>query len=615
VARIGRTFVVLAAVCLVTGRLHSAPSGLPPIPPLPADGWPLPATAEPFVRELISHVPPAQLESIVAANPDVLASVFRNLGTALVSRDAALQETVKRYATELVRVHAQKIRPEFSADDVRLLLVFQVIDPLRYGEDDAFRQVVDSILPRSLSPTLPEKLRLAAINELNREAPVSFDTAEALATSAGVVKRPSRERFVDLNSVHAKITTGGTEPIEASIYSINSRFADPAEAKRFLTAVRAAAPGRQIVVISDDAMRSALTADLQRLHIDFADSFSRPLTLWPRDPFAVARTSDGNVVFVNRPNLQPGREEDASMVRVLLDALPRSLDERWKPRWATGGTSFHNGQVLLTPSTAWISIHSVEVRARQLLSLDHVPSEEFGSLAGIGRYAGAVRRATTELSALYGRPVRFVHDLPDKQPLAAQAELMAILGGGAGFDLDSIITLLPKAGHSGGDPVALVGDLTLGARLTSGASAEDLRRLEQTYGLGSGAREAIVRFQSSPAAAGLQRFLDRCARDLAAGGVKVQRLPLIMVPSSAIEQRQGRPETPYFLVTWNNVVLERRDHLRAEGFASGLPAGDRLARTTFQGAGYELALFPPLTRSIILNGGYRCASNEVRSAK
>ncbi len=589
---------------------------MPAIPPLPPNGWPLPATAEPFARELISRVPPSQLDTIVTANADALPAVFRNLGTALMSRDTALQNAVKRYTTELVHVHATRIRRDFSADDVRLLLVFQVLDPFRYGEDDAFRQVVDSILPQSLSPSLPESLRRAALNELNREAPVRFDAAEALATSAGMVKRSSRERFVDLASVHARITTGGTEPIEASIYSINSQFAEPAEAKRFLAAVRAAAPARQIVVIGDDAMRSALSGDLQRLQIDFANNFSRPLTLWPRDPFAVARTADGNVVFVNRPNLQPGREEDANMVRVLLDALPRSLDEHWKPRWATGGTSFHNGQVLLTPSTAWISIHSVEIRARQILGLDHVPSEEFGSEAGIRKYVGAVRRATSELSALYGRPVRFVHDLPDKQPLAAQAAQMATLGGGAGFDLDSIITLLPQRGGAGnGDPLALVGDLTLGTRLTRDASPEDLRHLEQTYGLSSGAREAIGRFQSSPTAAGLQRFLDRCARDLTATGVNVRRLPLIMVPASAIEQREARPATPYFLVTWNNVVLEHRDEKRAEGFASGLASGDTLALTAFQGAGYKLTLFPPLTRSIILNGGYRCASNEVRRAK
>ncbi len=580
---------LLAAVLL----LGSAAPDLPPVPELPTTGWPVASIAEPFARDLMARVPAPQLDAIATQHPEVLPGVFRNLGTALVSGDAALQASVKRYATALVRAHAQRVPKPFTDDDIHLLVIFQVLDPLRYGEDETFRTAVDSILPQSLPSTLPEPLRRAAINELNRQAPVRFETAEALAAGAGLVKTPSSARFADLGKTHATITTAGNEPIEASIYSINSGFTTPAEAKAFLAAVRASAPKRRLVVIADDEMRRALGSGL---HLDYVDNFSRPLTLWPRDPFSVARTPEGHIVFVNRPNLQHGREEDANMIRVLLDALPSSLDEQWKPRWATGGTSFHNGQVLLAKNAAWISIHSVESRAREILRLDHVPTETFGSSAGIATYLDAVQRAARELATLYGRPVRFVHDL------APQSDLMTTLGGGAGFDLDSIITLLPSGE---GKLVAFVGDPSLGRKVLNGALAADLQTLAKTYALGANARDGIAAFDTS----GLQRFLDRCAHDLAAGGAKVQRLPLLMVPSSLIARADERPDTPFFLVTWNNVVLERK---HAEGFASGLPAGDRIARSTFRAAGYELALFPPLSRSIILNGGYRCASNEVR---
>jgi len=412
------------------------------------------------------------------------------------------------------------------------------------------------------------------------------------------VKSSSRDRYVDLTRAGARITTGGGEAIEASIYSINSRFASAAQAKDFLAAVRAAAPKRRILLLGDRTMQTALAGLLASLGIDFIDDFSRPLTLWPRDPFFVARTNAGRVVFINRPNLQSGREEDANMVRVLLDGMPRPLEERWNPRWATGATSFHNGQVLLTPNAAWVSIHSVEYRARQILALDHVPTETFDSAAGIGRYVDAVHRATSELSELYGRPVRFVHDLPHAEPLGAQTELMTTLGGGAGFDLDSIVTLLPR---KDGTIDALVGDLALGQKLAKAAPAGELRALRKTYGLGG--------FATLPGD-GLQRFLDRCARDLAASGLRVRRLPLLMIPSSLIENASERPDSDYFLITWNNVVLEGT---RAEGFASGLRSGDVVARATFRATGYDLVLFPPLPRSIILNGGYRCASNEVRA--
>ncbi len=597
--RIGRTVSVLAVVCVLTTSLHSAPAGLPPVPPLPATGWPLPEDAEPFARALIAQVPPQELAGITTSNPDAMPAIFRNLGTALLSRDAVLQAALKAYATALVHARAARIPHNFSGQDLQSLVIFQVLDPLRYTYDDEYRRVVDTILPRSLSPSLPEGLRRAAVNELNRVAPVGFETSEALAVSSGLVARPSGSRFVDAVTSGARIVTNGIEPIEASIYSINSRFAKPAEAKRFLTAVRAAAPHRRIVVIGDEAIRGALEKDLATLRIDFIDNLNRPLTLWPRDPFSVARTPGGQVVFINRPNQQHNREEDASMVRVLLDGLPKSLDERWKARWTTGATSFHNGQVLLTPSAAWISIHSVEFRAVELMGRDRIPVEEFNSPEGIARYVEAVQRAAQELSKLYGRPVRFIHDMP-RTP-----EQMTTLGGDAGFDLDSIVTLLP---HPDGSMDALVGDLSLGGKLAGGASTEEWRALERTYSL-SDNRETVIKFQHGSDAAGLQRFLDRSASDLAKSGVKVRRLPLLMVPSSLLVGEDERPETAHFLVTWNNVVLEGS---RAEGFASGLSSGDLAARSAFKTAGYELTLFPPLSRSVVLNGGYRCASNEVR---
>jgi hypothetical protein len=594
VMRIGRSVAVLAALSLFAAAVRVE---FPPVPPVPSAGWPRSEIAEPFARELIARVPPAAFDDAAHANPELVPSVFRNLGTALLSRDAQLQAAVKRYATALVREHTARIPRDFSDDDLHMLVAFQVLDPLRYGEDAEYRRAVDTMIPASLSPSLPEPLRRADINELNRVAPINFETAEALAVSAGLV-RPSSNRFLANNT--AMIATAGNEPIEASIYSINSRFVKADEAKRFLAAVRVASPQRRIVVIADDAMQSALQKDLAALRIDFIDNLNRPLTPWPRDPFSIARAPNGGVVFINRPNMQRNREEDATMVRVLLNGLPKSLDDRWKPRWTTGATSFHNGQILLTPKTVWISMHSVEFRALELLGIDHVPVERFGSAHGIARYIDAVQHAANELSKLYDRPVRFVHELPHTP------QQIEVLGGGAGFDLDSIVTLLP---HADGSIDALIGDVPLGAKLA--ASTNEWQELEKTYSLTANARDAVMNFQNDPSSSGLQHFLDQCANDLAKRGVKVRRLPLLMIPMSLLIN-DDRPETPYFLVTANNVVLERN---HAEGFASGLPLVDSAARSIFKSAGYDLTLFPPLPRSVVLNGGYRCASNEVRVAR
>lgn len=611
-----RTFLALAVAGLLAGSLRSAQvAALPPIPDVPSAGWPLARDAEPFARALIAGTSPEQLDAIISANPDNLPAILRNLGTALVSNDAALQSALKSYLTKLVRAHARAMPENFSENDLHVLITLQVVDPLRYGEDEDFRKIVDTILPQSLERSLPERLRRAAINELNRAAPVSFDTAEALAYAAGIVVRSSGPRYGNSATASAEITTSGTEPIEASIFSINARFVAPGDARRFLRAVRAAAPKRKIIVIGDSAMRAALDADLLSFGIDFIDDLSRPITPWMRDPFLVTRTADGQTVFVNRPNLQRGREEDANMVRILINGLSQSLDTRWhQPRWTTGNTPFHNGQVLMTRQTTWISIHSLEPRILQLLGRDTVPTEEFASSAGIARYVAAAERAAGELAAFAGRPVRFVHELPRSQPEAAQSAIMATLGGGAGFDLDSIVTMLPQSGKRA---EALVGDLSLGARLADAAPDRDWASLAKTYSLGGNAgaiRDAVHNFHSAAPAKGLQRFLDRCAKDLAASGVPVRRLPLLMVPSTLLLSSDDQVNNPYFLVGWNNVVLERAKSNHAEGFASGFPSGDRAATSTFHEAGYGLTLFPPLPRSVVLNGGYRCASNEVRAA-
>lgn len=563
----------LTAILLVAALSPQA-AQLPPIPPLLEGEWPRAETAEPFARAVMARMQPAQLDDFLTANRDQLAPVLRNFGTALVSRDAKLREAAAAYAAAMARAHARRIPKAFTGQDVQLLVTLQVVDPLRYGDDAEFRRTIDTILPRTVSPTLPRALARADLSELNRAAPVAFATSEAIAAAAGLIDRTSGERYVDFAAARPRVAASGLEPIRASIFSLNSQYVTPAEARRLLAALRAAAPKRRLVVLGDEAMRSGLGAGIARLGIEFVDSFSRPFTIWPRDPFFVARAADGGTVLVNRPNLQAGREEDANMARALAGALPQL-------RWTTGTTAFHNGQILLTAGAVWISIHSVEQRAREILGLDHVPVETFGSAEEIDRYLGAVRRAADELARLYGRPVRFVHRL------APEPALMKILGGGAGFDLDSILTLLPR---QDGSVEALVADIGAGARLAKEAPRAEWEALQRTYGFQD--RQLV----ENPM---LQAFLDRCAKDLEAAHVKVQRLPLLIAPG----------ERGPFLVGWNNVRLEEG---RAEGFASGLPAGDRLARAVYARAGYQLQLFPSLTRSVILNGGYRCASNEVR---
>src|SRR5205807_9855528 len=122
---------IVAALCFFAAAVRVE---FPPVPALPSAGWPEPDVADAFARALIARVPPAAFDDAARANPSLLPAVLRNLGTALLSHDAQLQTAVKHYATVLVREHAARIPREFSEDDLHMLVVYQVLDPLRYGE-------------------------------------------------------------------------------------------------------------------------------------------------------------------------------------------------------------------------------------------------------------------------------------------------------------------------------------------------------------------------------------------------------------------------------------------------------------------------------------------------
>ncbi|MGH7855842.1 MAG: hypothetical protein ACREQY_00815, partial [Candidatus Binatia bacterium] len=338
----------------------------------------------------------------------------------------------------------------------------------------------------------------------------------------------------------------------------------------------------------------------------------------PRDPFLYCRQADGRIVLLARPNLQPGREADADLARALVQGLPDDLDRAWGGvRWSRAPIPFHNGQVVFAAGSAWMSIHSVELLALAKLGLDRVPVAEFGSSAGAARYLATTRTAAAELARFYGVTPRIVHPVAGDGAPADSTALMRTLSGGAGFDLDSWMTLLPahSEADAGAAPTALVGDLGHGRRLVESAADGDLEPLREAYGFLPATpdlRDALVAAQGSERARGLAAFLDLVAAHLARQGLRVSRLPLLLVPTSLLRDGDQAP-APDFLLTWANVVLERKGgKLHAEGFASGFPKGDAVATDAFGRAGAELRLLPPLARSIVLNGGYRCASNHLR---
>jgi len=410
-----------------------------------------------------------------------------------------------------------------------------------------------------------------------------------------------------------RFTDDAELPLAASVYSLPSFFFDAAAADAFLSAVRKAAPDRELLVLIDPPLRRALEPRAAALRLRLLETRGRSYSPWPRDPFSLVRSAEGGVVVVVRPNLQTGREDDAYMGAELVQDLPEDLDRAWgRITWTEAPVPFHNGQILPAEGSAWITLHSLEPRILALLGLSRVPVETFGTAAGVARYVEAAGRAAQELSGLWGRPVRFVHPLPAPGKDAAGPDLLRRIGGGAGYDLDSLVTLLPG---SKGSPTALVADVTAGRELLARLPAAEWSALRSGWGLapeGDKLATAVTAAQRTPRSEDLDAFLDLTAEHLATEGFRVRRLPLLSIPFELLRDPGGLQGE--FLLTWNNVVAETRNGiLRAEGFSSLLPSGDREALEAFSAAGARLDLFPPLVRSVILNGGYRCASNHVRA--
>jgi hypothetical protein len=509
-------------------------------------------------------------------------------------------------------------RGAWSHEEVLSLLAQQLVEPERFVADEGFRRRVVGLLPRALDPATPAALRDALLQELNQVRGFDFAASETVERAWGAVPRRSAERRVPFVPGAQRFDADVEGRLDASVYSLPSFFFDLPATAAFLTAVHAAAPERTLVVLTDSPLREGLAPLAPGLHLRLLDTYGRPYSPWPRDPCTLVHTRDGAVRVLVRPNLQPGREEDANLGPELVQNLPADLDRSWRTvTWTTAPVPFHNGQVLLTPDAAWVTLHTLEPRVLALLKLDRVPVASFATADGIDRYLTAADEAAAELARLYGRPVRFVHPLPRRGSgsLAARTESMRALGGGAGYDLDSLVTLLPPQGKQ---PRALVADVAAGRELLARLAPADWDALRRGYGLepaGGALATALTSAQRTPGVDALGGFLDLVARQLAAEGMEVRRLPLLTVPVALLQSREGLTHES-FLITWNNVVVETRGGtVRAEGFSYLIPRGDQEARDAFAALGVHLDLFPPLVRSIILNGGYRCASNHLRAAK
>jgi hypothetical protein len=466
-------------------------------------------------------------------------------------------------------------------------------------------------LPRAFDPGASRELRDQLLYSINNMPGVDYAASEAIELGWGAIARDSLARETPYQAGALRFPDDARGAIAASIYSFPGPFLDPANVTRFMTAVRAARPSRTLVALADLPMRMEIEETAHAAGWTLIETHGRAFSPWPRDPFSVLTRADGGIAFLVRPNRQAERVDDNDMALEVIQGAPESLDQAWgRPTWMRAPAPFHNGLILLTPDTLWITEHSVSARALERLGYEGVSVEWLSNPAQWTRYRASLLASAEELGAIYKRKARFVHDVP---PAATRSGLEDIAGGG-GFDLDSIVTLLPQAD---GSMRALVADIRLGTDLIARAPSAELERFAATYGLAAmgpdALRTRLVSMQGSARATGLARFLDRVAAHLSREIGAVERVPLFFVTVASLADASHLHHED-FQITWNNVVLETAGGVRrAEGFASGLDSGDRMASAAFARAGYSLDYLPVLPESVILQGGYRCASQHIRA--
>jgi len=287
-----------------------------------------------------------------------------------------------------------------------------------------------------------------------------------------------------------------------------------------------------------------------------------------------------------RPNLQPGREEDAPRPRVVRSS------GRPRPPWGnhlTWAVPFHNGSALtpmpLAHDPAW-STHPAILGGNGSVASFGTPRESTlhrGGPAGRARSCTPPSASSTRLPAPARRP-GVAHDLMRRIGRPARPR--------------SFLTFVPpKEGvrPSGDAPPAATCWESWSGRLERPASGYGLEPRETLKTPGRRQRtDAVGRLVTSPTGTQIPSSKSPCA-------------------ASSPPDAPGHAGSPTpVLITWNNVVVEQAKSLSGEGFASA-DSAETASRHLHQ-SGSPPRLLPPLVHSVILNGGYRCASNHLRAS-
>lgn len=570
---------------------------------------------------LMDRLSPNNFEKKISDEPDLGPSTLSILGEALTISDPIMNKRTRKYLMQSVRARISRLSHQggpWNKKERDSIFTLLLVHPYRFENDKDFRNRVLEFLPFSFDPNAPKNFRDMLLHEFNSLGFIDFATSEIVEYNWGAIPRQSLSLEIPFKDIKGISLTGTKSSIQASIYSLSSKFFDHQTVKSFLESVQQISQRRTIIVLADPPIVNELVEFARFLDIYLVKTYGRFYSPWPRDPFMLCQDQEGRVIFLVRPQhrLQTTRKGDDFMGLELLQNLPESLYKVWgDPHWTRTSVSFHNGQVLLTENRAWISFHTIEPRILDILNVKKIPVKSLSTKEGMSNYLRAAKKAADELGNIYNRKIEFVHPMPDIEKEKELARLVWKIGGGAGYDLDSILTLIDMPN---GRLYALVGDFNKGKKLLEVQTDEDLEQFKEGFNLWPATynlKYRLIEAQLSERAQNLNNFLDLVSENLAKNGITVFRLPIFFVPVTLL-RNSSEYSFEDFLISWNNIVLENTGKIiRAEGFSSLISRGDEIAHEIFGKAGCKLLLIPPLIQSVILGGGYRCASQHLRIPK
>lgn len=537
---------------------------------------------------------------------------------------AASRERSRRLASE---------GPPWDNNSINEILTLAFIDPNRFFQSGSdFTTTIWTHLPGTVGVDTPAELRFRVLKTIAALPGANFDRLEAIAVGWGLHQRLSRPRERPFESGSFELVDDGTSPITSHLFSLPSTHFDPAACLETLRSVRSACPEAELLVLSDFMGSSQPAArtfceELRSMGCRLLPTLGQsPPSPWLRDPMLPLEDEEGRLIFLSRPNRQSGRESDLKVSRQLVSAAAQDWDEEHREvSWSPCPTPFHGGHLIFTPGSVWLSVHSVETRVLELMNIDRIDVTKLLKPEGWANYCRAVDAAVDELGAALGVQTNLVHPWPSPPPGMSHSEFISALGGGNDIDLDVLLTLIPdQTSHAG--VVALVGSTDASRPLIEKLTATELETFAQSFGMDLPAtqlRPRLQTWQGSPKVSGLEDFLKLVSLHLASMDIPVATTPLVFVETKLITSHprlsNDQPHV-HFPLGHCNAVLERvaptanrnSRSMRAHAFMSGLPSLDSKATSAYEEIGCQLHLHPPLIESLVLEGGFRCATQQIR---